>query len=101
MTRVVWTVQAWERLLEFETFIAEDSPSAAVKLVDRLIERADNLARHPDRGRRLPEMPGSGLRDLIVEKYRIVYRPGTQVIEILAVFEGHRLLRRKELPEDG
>ncbi|HKZ21528.1 MAG TPA: type II toxin-antitoxin system RelE/ParE family toxin [Acidimicrobiia bacterium] len=101
MTRVVWTAQAWERLLEIETFIAEDSPSAAAKLVDRLIARADSLARHPDRGRRLPEMPRSGLRELIVGKYRIVYRRGTQLIEVLTVFEGHRLLRREELPEDG
>ena len=101
MTRVVWTAQAWERLLEIETFIAEDSPGAAVKLIDRLIARADALARHPDRGRRLPEMPGSGLRELIVGQDRIVYRPGTQVIEVLTVFEGHRHLRRGELPEDG
>ena len=101
MTRVVWTAQAWERLLEIETLIAEDSPSAAVKLIDRLIARADSLARHPDRGPRLPEMPGSGLRELIVGQYRIVYRPGRRVIEILTVFEGHRLLRREELPEGG
>ena len=100
MTRVVWTAQAWEKLLEIETFIAEDSPSAAIKLIDRLIARADTLARHPDRGRRLPEMPRSGLRELIVGKYRIVYRPGPQLIEVLTVFEGHRLLRRLELPED-
>jgi Plasmid stabilization system protein len=98
--RVVWTAQAWERLLEIETFIAEDSPNAALKLVDRLIARAETLARHPDRGRRLPEMPGSGLRELLVGKYRIVYRPGTKVIEVLTVFEGHRRLRREELPEE-
>ena len=100
MRRVVWTAQAWERLLEIETFIAEDSPNAALRLVDRLIARAETLARHPDRGRRLPEMPGSGLQELLVGKYRIVYRSGTQVIEVLTVFEGHRRLRREELPEE-
>ena len=101
MTRVVWTAQAWERLLEIETLIAEDSPVAAAKLVDKLIARGETLARHPERGRRLPEMPRSGLRELIVGHYRIVYRPGTRVIEVLTVFEGHRLLRREELPEEG
>ena len=98
--KVVWTAQAWERLLEIETFIAEDAPAAATKLIDRLISRADALAHHPDHGRRLPEMPSSGLRDFVVGNYRIVYRRGSQVVEVLTVFEGHRLLRPEELPED-
>jgi len=98
--KVVWTAQAWERLLEIETFIAEDAPGAATKLIDRLISRADALAHHPDRGRRLPEMPASGLRELVVGNYRIVYRRGSQMVEILTVFEGHRLLRREDLPVD-
>lgn len=101
VTRVVWTVQAWERLQEIERFVAQDSPRAATKLIDRLIARADSLGRHPARGRRLPEMPGSGLRELIAGKYRIVYRPGTRAIAILTVFEGHRLLRSEELPDEG
>ncbi|HET6371726.1 MAG TPA: type II toxin-antitoxin system RelE/ParE family toxin [Candidatus Polarisedimenticolia bacterium] len=98
--KVVWTAQAWERLQAIETFIAQDSPGAATKLVDRLISRADALALHPHRGRRLPEMPASGLRELVVGSYRIVYRRGSKVIEVLTVFEGHRLLRREELPAE-
>jgi len=98
--KVVWTAQAWERLMEIETFIAQDAPAAATKLIDRLISRTDALAHHPDRGRRLSEMPASGLRELVVGNYRIVYRRGSQVVEVLAVFEGHRLLRREELPEN-
>jgi len=98
--KVVWTAQAWERLLEIESFIAEEAPGAATKLIDRLISRGDALAHHPDRGRRLSEMPASGLRELIVGNYRIVYRHGSHVLEVLTVFEGHRLLRREELPED-
>ena len=77
--KVVWTTQALERLLEIETFIAEDSRMAAEKLIDRPISRADALAHHPDRGRRLPEMPASGLRELVVGNYRIVYRRGSEV----------------------
>ena len=100
MTRVVWTARAWERLLEIETFIAENSPVAAAKLVDRLIARAESLADHPDRGRRVPEMPRSGLRDLVVGNYRVVYRHRPRVIEVLTIFEGHRRLRHEELEDD-
>ncbi len=95
--KVTWTEQAWERLIEIEVFVARDDPEAATRLVDGLIERGNALARYPDRGRRLPELPKSGLRELIVGSYRIVYRRGAETIEVLTVFEGHRLLRNEEL----
>jgi toxin ParE1/3/4 len=98
--KVVWTERAWARLTEIEAFVARDHPEAAVRLVDKLIARGDALGRNPDRGRQLPEIPGSGLRELVVDSYRIVYRRMPRIIEVLTVFEGHRLLRRHELPED-
>ena len=96
--KVVWTEQAWERLAEIEEFIARDRPDAAPNFIDKLVDRGDTLAKHPNRGRRLPEIPDSGLRELIVNRYRIVYRRTSNTIEVLTVFEGHRLLRREELP---
>ncbi len=96
--KVTWTEQAWERLLEIERFVARDDPRAAARLVDKLIDRGDALAEHPERGRRLPELPESGLRELIVDNYRVVYRRTPKVVEVLTVFEGHRLLRPDELP---
>ncbi len=95
--KVVWTEQASRRLSEIEEFISRDRPDAAAKLIDKIVDRGDALARHPDRGRRLPEIPGSGLRELVVDSYRVVYRRTSNTIEVLTVFEGHRLLRRGEL----
>jgi addiction module RelE/StbE family toxin len=95
--RVIWTEQAAERLREIEVFVARDDPQAAARLIDRLIDQGDALTRHPDRGRRLPELPDSGLRELIVGNYRIVYRRTMEAVEVLTVFEGHRLLRPEEL----
>ena len=95
--KVIWTEQAWERLLEIERFVARDDPKAAARLVDKLIERGDALAENPERGRRLPELPESGLRELIVGNYRIVYRRTPKAVEVLTVFEGHRVLRPDEL----
>ena len=94
---VVWTDQAWKRLLEIERFVARDNPRAAARLVDKLIDRGDALAEYPEQGRRLPEIPESGLRELIVNNYRIVYRRTPKAVEVLTVFEGHRLLRPDEL----
>ena len=98
--KVVWTERAWERSTEIEAFVARDHPKAAVRLVDKLIARGDALGRYPNRGRKLPEIPGCGLREFVVDSYRIVYRRMLNTIEVLTVFEGHRLLRRDELPED-
>ena len=97
--KVVWTEQAWARLTEIEAFVARDNPEAAARLVDKLIARGDVLARHPHGGRKLPEIPDSGLREIVVNNYRIVYRRTSNTIEVLTVFEGHRLLRSGELPE--
>lgn len=96
--KVDWTEQASSRLSEIEEFIARDRPAAAAKLIDKLVARGDALARHPNRGRRLPEIPGSGLRELVVDHYRIVYRRTAAAVQILTVFEGHRLLRPDETP---
>lgn len=95
--KVVWTEQASRRVSEIEEFISRDRPDAAAKLIDKIVDRGDALAKHPDRGRRLPEIPGSGLRELVVDSYRVVYRRTSNTIEVLTVFEGHRLLRRGEL----
>ena len=95
--KVTWTEQAGERLLEIERFVTRDDPRAAARLVDKLIERGDALAEHPERGRRVPELPESGLRELIIDNYRLVYRRTAKAVEVLTVFEGHRLLRPDEL----
>jgi addiction module RelE/StbE family toxin len=98
--RVVWTDQSWQRLAEIEDFIARDDPTAAALLIDKLIERGEALADHPDRGRVLQELSESGLRELVVGNYRLVYRRRPETVEVLTVFEGHRLLRRDELPDE-
>ncbi len=51
-------------------------------------------------GRIVPEISNPEIRELIVEKYRIVYRVQEADIEILTVFEGHKLLRIDELEID-
>ncbi len=90
--RVRWTEQAFTRLADIEDFVAADSPTAARRLSARLVRRASTLARNPRIGRLVPELPGSELRELIEGHYRIVYRVRSRAVEILTVFEGHRLL---------
>jgi toxin ParE1/3/4 len=48
-------------------------------------------------GRMVPEIARPEIRELIHRKYRIVYRVKESGVEILTVFEGHRLLRIDEV----
>jgi len=44
----------------------------------------------------VPEISNPAIRELLFKKYRIVYRVKKNAVEILNVFEGHRLLRVDE-----
>jgi len=86
-------------LLEIKDFIAQDSPKRAHQFIGLLIEKGESLSENPRRGRTVPETSNPYIRELIVEKYRIVYRIYRDQIEILTVFEGHRLLKSGEIKE--
>jgi plasmid stabilization system protein ParE len=90
--KVIWTEQALARLIEIQDFIARANPDAADRLVDRIVERGEGLARFPETGRTVPELPGTGIREVIEGRYRIIYRILARSIEVLTVFEGHRQL---------
>jgi toxin ParE1/3/4 len=91
--KVRWTHEALERLIEIEDYISKDSPGRAIQFVEQLIEHAELLSDKPRIGRAVPELSNPDIRELPVKKYRIVYRLKANCIEILTVFEGHRLLR--------
>ena len=99
--KLVWTEQAYQRLAAIEAYVAQDDPTAARRLIERLVQRADRLRRFPEMGRPLPEVPGSGLRELIEGRYRLVYRSTPTAVQILTVFEGHMLLPKDDLPPDS
>ena len=94
--KIKWSHEALERLIEIEEYISKDSPARAIQFVDQLIEQAELLSGKPRMGRTVPELATPGIRELIFKKYRIVYRLKVNCIEILTVFEGHRMLRAAE-----
>ena len=92
--KVTWSREAGENLAEIEDFIARDSLERAVRFVDALIDHAEAiLADNPRSGRVVPEISNADIRELIYRGFRIVYRFKGNALEILTVFEGHRLLR--------
>ena len=92
--RVAWTEQALQGLTDIEEYIARDDPASALVFVEKLIRRTDILCEQPLAGRAVPEVPGRELRELLEGNYRIVYRTNDDTVEILTVFESHKLMKR-------
>jgi len=96
--KILWTREAFQQLTEIEDFMAKDSAERAAKFVDELVAHAEPaLPGSPRIGRTVPEISNPDIRELVFKKYRIVYRINKNNLEILTVFEGHRLSRLDEV----
>ena len=95
--KVIWSKEASVKLIEIERFIAQDNPERAAKFIDYLIEQGESIVSNPQIGRIVPEIMQTNFREIIAKKYRIVYRIENDRIEILTVFEGHKLFRVNEI----
>jgi len=84
-----WTRLAIKDLDRAHEYVAEDNPSAANHLIDRIEEAVQVLRQHPTAGRngRL-----KGTRELVVTgtPFVIPYRVRRDAVEILAVIHGAR-----------
>ena len=96
---VTWSRHARTRLQAIRRHIARDNPAAANRLIEFILHQGGELAHFPRRGRVVPEVSQPDVRELIVKGYRVLYEITDESIEILTVFEGHRLLRDEELEE--
>lgn len=95
--KVIWTREALQKLNGIEDFIRSNNPERAEIFINYLIEQGELISRNPKIGRIIPEILNPEIREIIVNKYRVVYKINKKNIIILTVFEGHRLLRIDEL----
>ena len=98
--KLVWTKESLTRLKEIEEYIAADNRRAAFALIDKIISLAESLSENPEKGRIVPELSITQIREILYKNYRIVYLLKKNSIEILTVFEGHRLLKKEEIPHN-
>lgn len=90
MAELRWSAEALDWLEDIHRYIAQDSPTAAAKVVDGIVAKAELLASFPDVGTRLRTVPEGEVRMILYGHYRIVYlrRSDAENIEILGVFHG-------------
>jgi plasmid stabilization system protein ParE len=92
---VVWAAMARADLEEIASFIADDSPINALRVVERLERRALTLTTMPTRGRIVPELRWHGIvtfLEMIERPWRVVYRIDDATVYVVAVLDGRRNL---------
>ena len=95
---VRWSVPARNALLEFYSFIAQDSKFYAKKVIEEIVEKTKSLDDFPMLGRMVPETNTKSIRELFAYSYRIIYQlSASHNIEILAVVHGKRDLDERLL----
>lgn len=98
--KLSWTRAALNKLIEIEEFIARDNPRRAEDFIDYLIERTSLISKNPEVGRIVPEIANITTRELLIRNYRVVHKVKVGAVDILTVFEGHKLPRRDEILDD-
>lgn len=88
--RVVWAASAQRALDEVVAYIWADSPSNAVRVLDRALEAAGSLSTLADRGRIVREVNDPALRELLVFDYRLLYRVLDDEVVVRAFLHGAR-----------
>ena len=95
--KVHWTSLAISHLADIHEYVARTSERYALRMVDRLTRRTQQIANFPHSGRIVPEKNDPTVRELFEGSYRIVYRVKDDQIDVLAVIHGAREL----LPEEN
>ena len=86
MAEIIWTNAAVEDLQQLNDYIGRSSPKFAESLTDKLIAQAEALKTMPMLGRVVPEFQQESLRELLVQRYRLVYRlPQPERVEIIRI----------------
>ncbi|MEO8167478.1 MAG: type II toxin-antitoxin system RelE/ParE family toxin [bacterium] len=96
---VKWSLPAKADIREIFDYIARDSRFYAIKVVDEIIELSEKLNPHTFRGRVVPEVNHSNVREVFIYSYRLIFEVSLTDIFIIAVIHGKRILSPEEIEE--
>jgi len=96
VAKLIWSPRAAADLEETCQYISRDSEHYARLFASRIIALVETIAELPMVGRIVPEYQQDNLRERIFQNYRVVYRISPEVVEIVAIVHGARLLSELE-----
>jgi plasmid stabilization system protein ParE len=89
---VHWTNTAINHLLSIYEYISSDSSVFALRMIDKITIRSEQIADFPRSGRIVPEYKREDIREVLEKPYRIIYRILPEQIDVLAVLHSAQLL---------
>ncbi len=87
---VIWAPSARAHLSQALSYIAGDAPRAARKFLAEVMERTGSLETLSERGRIVREFEDTKYRQLVVRRYRMIYRVMPDEVHIVAFIHGAR-----------
>lgn len=81
---IEWTEVVLEDVEEAAAFIARDSPQFAAALVSAALVATERQRLFPDSGRKVAEVDQADIREVVVQRYRLIYQVTSHDIRILA-----------------
>ncbi len=87
---IIWTLRARDALNEAAAHIAQDSPEAAVEFIDRALKIAESLDTLSERGHIVPELEIPTVREVFIDKYRLIYEVTPSQVTVIGVLHGAR-----------
>lgn len=93
--RIHWGPRAQGDLARIAAHIETRDPTLARQCLQRIRDRVRQLRDFPESGRAVPEYERSDVRELIVLRWRVIYRYDPHRIDVLNVFDAAR-----QLPDD-
>ena len=88
--KILWAEPAILDLGAIRDYIARDSEYYAAGFIEKIFSSVDILHDLPDMGRKVPETDNPDIRELLFQKYRIIYRNHQNTVQILAIVHGSR-----------
>jgi len=101
--KVIWSFEATADLEAVADYIARDSSFYAAAFVLEVREASRSLNEFSERGRIVPELSNSSIRELFINDYRLIYRIEEFRVDILGLIHGRRDLKslwKKEQKEN-
>ena len=94
MVQIEWSEEAEEDLDDILSYLTKSSSQYANSFFERIHEALENIKNFPKIGRKVPESKKPSDREIIIQKYRLIYRflvEENKVI-IMMIIHGSRVL---------
>ena len=86
--KVHWTETAEAHLDAIYAYIAQVSETYALRTMDRITRRSQQIGEFPLSGRKVPEYELDQIREVLSGPYRIIYHIKPDQVDVIAVIHG-------------